>query len=85
MLQRKGRVCLGTTHVFDIDLTGCDESATDSSVGWWTVTFISLKLLRGKPLPIRWRERIQQVAVLFLIFFMLFVVVFDIERWISGG
>ena len=47
--------------------------------------FYLFEAVRGKPLPIRWRERVQQIAVLFLIFFMLFVVVFDIERWISGG
>ena len=47
--------------------------------------FYLFEAVRGKPLPIRYRERVQQVAVLFLIFFMLFVVVFDIERWISGG
>jgi len=47
--------------------------------------FYLFEAVRGKPLPIRWRERIQQVGVLFLVFLMLFVLVFDIERWISGG
>ena len=47
--------------------------------------FYLIEAVRGKPLPIRWRERIQQVGVLFLVFMMLFVLVFDIERWISGG
>jgi regulator of sigma E protease len=47
--------------------------------------FYLFEAIRGKPLPIRWRERIQQVGVLFLVFMMLFVLVFDIERWISGG
>ncbi len=47
--------------------------------------FYLFEAIRGKPLPIRWRERIQQVGVLFLVFLMLFVLVFDIERWISGG
>ena len=47
--------------------------------------FYLIEAVRGKPLQIRWRERIQQVGVLFLVFMMLFVLVFDIERWISGG
>ncbi len=47
--------------------------------------FYLIEGVRGKPLPIRWRERIQQIGVLFLVFLMLFVLVFDIERWISGG
>ena len=47
--------------------------------------FYILEWARGKPLPIRWRERIQQIGVLFLVFLMLFVMISDIERWISGG
>ena len=47
--------------------------------------FYIFEAIRGKPLPIRWRERIQQVGVLFLVFLMLFVMISDIERWISGG
>jgi regulator of sigma E protease len=47
--------------------------------------FYILEWVRGKPLPIRLRERVQQIGVLFLMFLMLFVMVSDIERWISGG
>ena len=46
--------------------------------------FYLFELVRGKPLPIRWRADSTDSSS-FLIFFMLFVVVFDIERWISGG
>lgn len=47
--------------------------------------FYVIEGIRGKPLPISWRERIQQVGVLFLVMLMLFVLVSDIERWISGS
>ena len=46
--------------------------------------FYSLEAIRGKPLPLRFRERAQQIGVLFLFLLMLFVLVFDINRWLGG-
>ena len=47
--------------------------------------FYTVEAIRGKPLPLRIRERAQQIGVLFLFLLMLFVLVFDINRWLSGG
>lgn len=46
--------------------------------------FYSLEAIRGKPLPLRFRERAQQIGVLFLFLLMLFVLVFDINRWLGS-
>lgn len=41
------------------------------------------EMVRGRPLPVRLRERLQQVGVIFLLTLLLFVMVFDIHRWIT--
>lgn len=46
--------------------------------------FYFLEAVRGKPLPRRFRERTQQIGVLFLFLLMLFVLVFDINRWLGS-
>lgn len=40
--------------------------------------------VRGRPLPLLLRERMQQVGVIFLVLLMMFVFVFDINRAIQG-
>jgi regulator of sigma E protease len=46
--------------------------------------FYSFEAIRGKPLPLWFRERAQQIGVLFLFLLMLFVLVFDINRWLGS-
>lgn len=48
------------------------------------ILFYSFEAIRGKPLPLRFRERAQQIGVLFLFMLMLFVLVFDINRWLGS-
>ena len=45
---------------------------------------ISLEGLRGRPLPLELRERIQMVGVLALIGLMLLVTVVDVSRLFDG-
>ena len=46
--------------------------------------FFALEGIRGRPVPLRFRERAQQVGVLALVALMLTVLVFDLNRWIAG-
>jgi regulator of sigma E protease len=46
--------------------------------------FYLLEAIRGRPLPLAWRERAQQIGVLFLIALMLSVLAFDITRCIEA-
>lgn len=41
--------------------------------------------IRGRPLPLRLRERAQQVGVIFLVLLMLFVLAFDVHRWATAA
>jgi regulator of sigma E protease len=47
--------------------------------------FYLLEGIRGRPLSLAFRERAQQVGVLFLVILMLCVLVFDINRAIQGS
>ncbi len=46
--------------------------------------FYLLEAIRGRPLPLAWRERAQQIGVLFLLALMLSVLAFDITRCIEA-
>ncbi|MCA9570209.1 MAG: RIP metalloprotease RseP [Myxococcales bacterium] len=48
------------------------------------IVFYTLEGIRGRPLSVRLRERIQVVGVLGLIALMLMVTVMDVNRWLSG-
>jgi regulator of sigma E protease len=47
------------------------------------IVFYSIEGLRGRPLPVRIRERIQIVGVLGLMALMLMVTVMDVNRWVT--
>ncbi|MBM4392366.1 MAG: site-2 protease family protein, partial [Deltaproteobacteria bacterium] len=47
------------------------------------IVMYAAELVRGRPLPVRLRERLQQVGVVFLLTLLMFVLVFDIHRWIT--
>ncbi len=47
------------------------------------IVMYAAELVRGRPLPVRLRERLQQVGVVMLLTLLLFVLVFDIHRWIT--
>ncbi|TNE84372.1 MAG: RIP metalloprotease RseP [Deltaproteobacteria bacterium] len=49
------------------------------------ILFYSLEGIRGRPLPLAVRERIQMAGVLFLVGLMLLVTVFDVNRVLFGG
>lgn len=44
-----------------------------------------LEAVRGRPLPLSVREKMQMVGVLALVALMLYVAVNDVNRWITGG
>ena len=46
--------------------------------------FFAVEGIRGRPVPLRFRERAQQIGVLMLVALLLTVLVFDINRWIAG-
>ncbi len=46
--------------------------------------FFAVEGIRGRPVPLRFRERAQQVGGLMLVALMLTVLVFDINRWMAG-
>ena len=46
--------------------------------------FYLLEAIRGRPLPLAWRERAQQIGVLFLMALLLTVLAFDITRCIEA-
>ncbi|MEN0066286.1 MAG: RIP metalloprotease RseP [Myxococcota bacterium] len=48
------------------------------------ILFYAIEGIRGRPLPLVLRERIQMVGVLFLASLMVVVLVLDIGRWIQG-
>jgi regulator of sigma E protease len=48
------------------------------------ILFYSVEGLRGRPLPLALRERIQMAGVLFLVGLMLLVTVFDVNRFLFG-
>ena len=49
------------------------------------ILFYLLELVRGRPLSLAVRERIQMVGVLAIMALFLFVTVSDISRWWFGG
>lgn len=49
------------------------------------IVFYSIEGLRGRPLPLALRERIQMIGVLVLSVVMLLVIVMDINRWLEMG
>ncbi|MBX2803799.1 MAG: RIP metalloprotease RseP [Myxococcales bacterium] len=48
------------------------------------ILFYAVEGIRGRPLPLVLRERIQMVGVLFLAALMVMVIVMDIGRWLEG-
>ena len=48
------------------------------------IVFYSLEAIRGRPLSLELRERIQMIGVLALAALMLAVTVMDVNRWLSG-
>ena len=46
--------------------------------------FFTVEGLRGRPVSLRVRERLQQVGVLAIVALMLTVLAFDLNRWITG-
>lgn len=48
------------------------------------IVFYAIEGIRGRPLPLRIRERVQIIGVLGLMALMLLVTVMDINRWITG-
>ncbi len=48
------------------------------------ILFYAVEGLRGRPLSAAIRERAQQIGVLLLVMLMMAVVVFDLNRWITG-
>jgi regulator of sigma E protease len=48
------------------------------------IVFYALEWVRGRPLPVAVRERIQMVGVLALAALMLAVMMFDVDKWFSG-
>ncbi len=46
--------------------------------------FYLVEAIRGRPVSVVWRERAQQIGVLFLVALMLMVFVFDLNRALSG-
>ena len=48
------------------------------------IIFYSLEAIRGRPLPLILRERIQMVGVLFMMGLMLLVTVLDVSRLFDG-
>lgn len=48
------------------------------------ILFYAIEGIRGRPLPLLLRERIQMVGVLFLAALMVMVLVMDIGRWLEG-
>ena len=49
------------------------------------ILFYSLEGIRGRPLPLVIRERIQMAGVLFLVGLMLLVTVFDVNAFLFNG
>ena len=48
------------------------------------IVFYAIEGIRGRPLPVRIRERVQIVGVLGLMAVMLMVTVMDVNRWLTG-
>ena len=48
-----------------------------------SIAMYTAEWIRGRRLPERVRERLQQVGLLFLVTLILFVAVFDIHRWVT--
>jgi regulator of sigma E protease len=49
-----------------------------------SIAMYTAEWIRGRRLPERVRERLQQVGLLFLVTLILFVAVFDIHRWVTS-
>lgn len=49
------------------------------------IVFYAIEGLRGRPLPLALRERIQMVGVLVLSVVMVLVLAMDVMRWVEGG
>jgi regulator of sigma E protease len=48
------------------------------------ILFFLLEAVRGRPLPLRWRETIQLASVLFLLGLMVLVTAGDVLEWVAG-
>lgn len=48
------------------------------------ILFFLLEAVRGRPLPLRWRETIQLASVLFLLGLMVLVTAGDVLDWVAG-
>jgi regulator of sigma E protease len=48
------------------------------------IVFYLIEAIRGRPVSLALRERIQMVGVLALVALMLMVTVMDINRWLGG-
>ena len=48
------------------------------------IMLLGLEGLRGRPLPVILRERIQMIGVLALAAIMVMVTVMDVSRWLGG-
>ena len=48
------------------------------------ILFHAVEGIRGRPLSLAIRERVQQIGLLFLVLLMLSVLVFDIQRIFEG-
>lgn len=49
------------------------------------ILFFALEGIRGQPLPLSWRERIQMVAILVLAAFFVVITVNDVSQWLGHG
>jgi regulator of sigma E protease len=48
------------------------------------IVFYSIEWIRGRPLPLSWRERIQMVGVLGILALLVWVTVNDVRSWLGG-
>lgn len=48
------------------------------------IVFYSIEWIRGRPLPLSWRERIQMVGVLGILTLLVWVTVNDFRSWLGG-
>lgn len=49
------------------------------------IIFYSIEGIRGRPLSLNLREKIQMIGVLALVALMIIVTALDVQRWITGG
>lgn len=48
------------------------------------IVFYSIEWIRGRPLPLSWRERIQMIGVLGILALLVWVTVNDVRSWLGG-